>query len=162
ALELLALASQAIEAALLGARRAEADEAPLPADEVLDVGPDPPDRVGGEPVAAAGVEALDRDEEAEVPLLDEVEDPDAVGPVLERDLHDETQVGEDEAPRGFGIAAPFPAVRQSRFFLGAEHGMTIDVAKVRGERTGGELGHGALEKCECNATCRLCALPAHG
>ena len=52
ALEPLPLAAQPIEAALLGARRAEAHQRPAATDVLLDVRADPPDRVGRQANAA--------------------------------------------------------------------------------------------------------------
>ena len=99
ALEPLPLAPQPIEAALLGARGAEAHQRPRATDVLLDVGANPPDRVGREAHAALGIEAIDRHQQPEVALLDQIEQPHAVGAVLERDLDDEAQVA-DHQPRG--------------------------------------------------------------
>src|SRR5207244_13614055 len=53
---------------------------------------DPPRRVCRELVALAVVELLDGADEADVPLLDEVQEAHAAADVLLRDRHDETEV----------------------------------------------------------------------
>ena len=99
ALEALPLATQPIEAALLGARRAEAHHRPAATDVLLDVRANPPHRVGREAHAAPGVEAVDRDQETEVALLDQIEQSHPVGAVLEGDLDDEAQIARSPAAR---------------------------------------------------------------
>jgi hypothetical protein len=61
---------------------------------------DPPRGVGRELEALAPVELLDGVHEAEVALLDEVEQRQTGGLVLLRDRHDESQVGLNEGPLG--------------------------------------------------------------
>ena len=104
ALEPLPLAAQPIEAALLGARRPEAHHRPAAADVLLDVRANPPHRVGGEPHAAPGIEAIDRHQETEIALLDQIEQPHSVGAVLEGDLDDEAQVAGRQPLGRFVIA----------------------------------------------------------
>jgi hypothetical protein len=58
---------------------------------------DPPDGVGRELEAAAVVELLDRADQAEVALLDQVREGEAEVAVVLRDCHDELQVVLDEA-----------------------------------------------------------------
>src|SRR6266508_737463 len=71
----------------------DADGARLVGDGARDRLPDPPRRVGRELVALAVVELLDRADEADVPLLDEVEEAHAAADVLLRDGHDEAEIG---------------------------------------------------------------------
>src|SRR5207342_2298760 len=58
---------------------------------------DPPGRIGRELEAAPVIELLDRPHEADVALLDEVEDADPARLVAARDRDDEPQVRLDEA-----------------------------------------------------------------
>src|SRR5438034_467176 len=74
ALEPLALLGEVEEELALRLRGADLHQAPVVHDVADDVGADPPHRVGGEADAAVGVEVLDRLEQADVPLLDEVEE----------------------------------------------------------------------------------------
>ena len=70
--------------------------------------PDPPGGVGGELVAALVLELLDRAHEADVALLDEVEEAEAAVGVALGDRHDEPEVGLDEAL----LARPAPSSRR--------------------------------------------------
>ena len=78
---------------------------------------DPPGRVGGELVAPAVVEFLDGAEEADVALLDEVEQVQALLLVLLRDRDDEAQVG--DVHRALGVVAVPLDLGQAT--LGAAH-----------------------------------------
>ena len=131
ALEALPLAAQPIEAALLGARGAEAHHRPAATDVLLDVRADPPHRVRRQADAARWIEAVDRDEEAEVALLDQVEQPHAVRPILERDLDDEAKVPRHEPIGGVVIAESSPAKRQPSLLLGRQQVILIDAVEVR-------------------------------
>ncbi len=55
-----------------------------------------------------GIEALDRLNETEVSLLNQVENVRPVSPIFHRDLHDQTKIREDELSTRFGIAALHP------------------------------------------------------
>ena len=72
-----------------------ADRPGLVADAALDGLADPPRGVGRELVALAPVELLDRADEADDPLLDQVEERQAVTLVALGDRDDEAQVGVD-------------------------------------------------------------------
>ena len=71
---------------------ADLQQAPGGDDVVLDIGPDPPDRVGNQTHAFGRVEFAHRHHQPDVPFLDQVEHLYAVGTVLPRNLHHETQV----------------------------------------------------------------------
>src|SRR5436190_14816920 len=77
-----------------------ADRARLVRDRAGDRLPDPPRRVGRELVALGVVELLDRADQAEVALLDQVEEQHAAADVALRDRHHEPQVGLDQALLG--------------------------------------------------------------
>ena len=68
----------------------------------------PPRRIGGELEAAAPVELLDRADETECPLLDQVEEREALVTVVLRDRDDEPEVGLDHALLGIHVAALDP------------------------------------------------------
>src|SRR5688572_24580406 len=70
----------------------DADGPRLIGDRARDRLPDPPRRVRRELVPLAVVELLDRADETDVPLLDQVEEAHAAADVLLRDRDDETQV----------------------------------------------------------------------
>src|SRR5258708_15723190 len=70
----------------------DADRPRLVRDRAGDRLADPPRRVGRELVALAIVELLDGADEADVPLLDEVQEAHAAADVLLRDRHDEAKV----------------------------------------------------------------------
>jgi hypothetical protein len=78
----------------------QADRAALVGHAAADGLADPPRRVGRELVAAAVVELLDRAEQPEVALLDEVEQRQALALVALRDGDDEPEVRLDEALLG--------------------------------------------------------------
>ena len=95
-LELALLLVEPEEELALGARRAESHQADVVEQVLEDVGADPVGRVGRELHALVRIEALDRLHQADVPLLDQVEDVGPGAAVLHRDLHDEPQVREHE------------------------------------------------------------------
>src|SRR5207249_7133792 len=70
----------------------DADRPRLVRDRTGDRLTDPPCGVGRELVALAVVELLDRADESDVPLLDQVEEAHAAADVLLRDRHDEAKV----------------------------------------------------------------------
>src|SRR5205823_2071493 len=69
-----------------------ADRTSLVGERARDRLADPPRRIGGELVAAAIVELLDRADQAERALLDQVEQRQATPDVALGDRHDEAQV----------------------------------------------------------------------
>ena len=83
----------------------DADRAALVGDRARDGLADPPRRVRRELVAAAVVELLDRADEAERALLDEVEERQAAAEVALGDRDDEAQVGLDHVLLGRHVAA---------------------------------------------------------
>src|ERR1035437_8771844 len=80
---------------------------------------DPPGGVGRELVALAVVELLDRTDEAEVALLDQVEEQHAATDVALGDRHHEAQVGFDQLALGLHVAA-LDALGQRDLFFGRE------------------------------------------
>ena len=87
----------------------DADGARLVGDGAAHRLADPPGGVGRELVAALVLELLDRAHEADVPLLDQVEEAEAAVGVALGDRDDEPEVGLDEAPLAFlrlHLAAP--------------------------------------------------------
>src|SRR5690242_12134827 len=74
----------------------DADRARLVRDRARDRLPDPPRRVGRELVAALVLELVDRAHEADVPLLDQVEELEPAVHVALGDRHDEAEVRLDE------------------------------------------------------------------
>src|SRR5881396_2590237 len=140
ALEPLALLGEVEEELALRLRGADLHQAPVVHDVADDVGADPPHRVGGEADAAVGVEVLDRLEEADVPLLDEVEEIVEGALVLARDHHDQPEVGRDEAPRRLPVLVLVPAHGELVLLLAREERDAADLAQVALERVGGDEG----------------------
>ena len=73
-----------------------------------DVGADPPDRVGGEPVALLGIEVLDRLEQPVVALLHEILEPHSAAHELAGHRDDEAEVVDDEQFLGALLALARP------------------------------------------------------
>src|SRR5207248_1782353 len=130
----------------------DADGAGLIGDGAGDGLPDPPGGVGGELVAALVLELVDRLHQADVALLDQVEELQPAVRVLLRDRHHQAQVGLDQLGLGLlrlalsgddGAVAPLQLVdRQQRLFLDALH-------LPRGRRDGaGHLSHFLLGEAQ--------------
>ena len=133
----------------------DADEAGLLVERPADGLADPERGVGGELEATAPVELVDGVLEAEVALLDEVEQVHALGErVAAGDGDHEAQVGADEAILGVGggsdgglqrgallavgeafggIAAGFDDARELALFLSVEEGHLADVVQVQSD-----------------------------
>ena len=90
---------------------------------------DPPRRVGAELEAAPVVELLDRADEPEVALLDEVEQRQAAVRVAARDGDDEAQVGLDQLVLRLHVPA-LDALGQRDLLLGREQRHLADLAQV--------------------------------
>src|SRR5207253_6400110 len=75
----------------------DADRPRLVGDPALNRLPDPPGRVGRELEAASPVELLDRADQSDDPLLDQVEQREAVPLVLLRNRDDEPEVRVDHS-----------------------------------------------------------------
>jgi hypothetical protein len=96
----------------------QADRAGLVHDRPLDGLADPPGGVGGEAEAALGVELLHRADQAEVALLDQVEQRQAAVEIAPGDLHHQAQVAHDHALAGGAV----PLLGQARVVAaGATH-----------------------------------------
>src|SRR5439155_16361275 len=94
----------------------DADRAGLIGDGSSDRLPDPPCGVGRELVALLVIELLDRADEPDVPLLDEVQERHAATDVLLGDRNDEPQVGGGQllariAPDPNQLATPVAQLR---------------------------------------------------
>src|SRR5262252_6532614 len=92
--------------------RGDADGARLIGDRAGDRLADPPRRIGRKLVAAAVFEFVDRLHQADVPLLDEIEELQPAAPVLLGDRNDETEVGFDQF-----------LLRAARFAFAATYGL---------------------------------------
>ena len=95
-----------------------------------DVGPHPPDRVGRKPHAAVRVELGDRIEQADIALLNQVEQVGGGPLVVARDHHHQAQVVSDQAPRRFAVLMFKPAQRQGVFVFARQHGDTANLGEV--------------------------------
>jgi hypothetical protein len=108
---------------------------------------DPPRRVGRELVALAVVELLDRADQAERSLLDEVEEGETSAEVALRDRHDEAQVRLDHLRLRAHLAALDP-LGQADLLVGGEQRHLADLAQVEPQRVqrrlDGEVQLGAL------------------
>src|SRR6059036_3543591 len=140
ALEPLALLGEVEEELALRLRGADLHQAPVVHDVADDVGADPPHRVGREADAAVGVEVLDRLEETDVALLDEVEQVVEGALVLARDHHDQAEVGRDETPCRLPVLVLVPAHGELVLLLAREDGDAADLGEVALERVGGDEG----------------------
>ena len=107
----------------------DADGARLVGQGARDGLPDPPGGVRGELEAAPVVELLDGAHEAEVALLDEVEERHAAAHVPPGDGDDQAQVGLGELALGVHVAA-LDALGQRDLFLGGEQRHPAHLAKV--------------------------------
>jgi hypothetical protein len=130
ALDLVPGAGQGEEELPLCLRRPDFNEGPGLQDVVLDVGADPPDRVGDQPDLLVRVELLHGLHEADVALLDEIRHPEAVGAVLERDLHHEPQVGLDQPVTRALVALVAELASEPPLLLDREERDLVDLAEI--------------------------------
>ena len=122
-----------------------ADRARLVGDAARDGLADPPRRVGRELVAAAPVVLLDGAHEADVALLDEIEEEHAAADVALRDGHHETEVGLDQLAARGGVVA-LDALRERDLLGGGEQRDAADLAQVRAHRVVGAMPHGDVDR----------------
>jgi hypothetical protein len=122
----------------------DADGARLVGDGARDGLPDPPGGVGRELVALAIVELLDRADEAQVALLDEVEEEHAAAHVALGDGDHEAQVGLDQLALGLHVAA-LDALGQRDLFLGREQWHLADLLEVHAHGVVGRRLHREVE-----------------
>ena len=97
----------------------DADRPPLVRDRARDRLADPPRRVGRELVAAAVVELLDRADEAERALLDQIQERQATAQIALGDRDDEAQVGLHHLLLGHQVATLDP-LGESDLAVGGE------------------------------------------
>ena len=116
----------------------DADRPRLVGDRPRDRLADPPGRVGRELVAAAVVELLDRADQAERTLLDQVEEGEAAAEVTLGDRDDEAQVGLDHVPLRGHVALLDP-LRQRDLLGGGEQLDPADRAQVETKRVEARL-----------------------
>ena len=123
-----------------------ADRAGLVGDAAGDRLADPPRRVRRELVAAAPVELLDGAHQAEVALLDQVEEQHAAADVALRDRHDEAEVRLDQRLLGRRVAA-LDALRERDLLLGGQQRHLADLAQVRAHRVVVAVADGRRRSC---------------
>ena len=111
----------------------QADEPTLVGERSRDSLADPPRRVRRELVAHAIVELLDRANEPEVALLDEVEQRHAGSPVVPRDRHHEPEVALDEPSLGRLVACVL-APRELSLLIPREQTAVADLPHVELQR----------------------------
>ena len=116
----------------------DADRPPLVRDRARDRLADPPGRVRGELVAAPVVELLDRPDEPERALLDQVQERQPAPEVALGDRDDEAQVGLDHLLLGVQVAALDP-LGQRDLALGREQLHAADRAQVEPQRVQARL-----------------------
>jgi hypothetical protein len=121
-----------------------ADRARLVGDRTLHGLPDPPGRVGGELQPALPFELLDRADEAEHTLLDEIEERQALVAVVLRDRDDEPQVRLDHLLLGGHVALLDP-LRELDLVGGGQQRMAPDLAQEQLQGVRGRLD-GRLER----------------
>jgi hypothetical protein len=117
-------------------------------DVFLDRRLDPPHRVGRQPEALVGLEALDRLHQPDIAFGDDFRDRQAVAAIAHGDLGHEPQMAGDEPMRGVTIFVLAPALRQHEFFLRFQHREPPDLFEVPGQagftrqyRQGSSVGH---------------------
>ena len=106
---------------------------------------DPPGRVGRELVAGSPVVLLDGAHEADVALLDEVEEEHAAADVALRDRHHETQVGLDQLAARGGVVA-LDALGQRDLLGGGQQRGTADLAQVGAHRIVRPVAYGHVDR----------------
>jgi len=99
----------------------------------LDSGTDPPHRIGGEPEAAIGIEALDRLHHPDIALRDQLRKRQPIAAISHRDLGDETQMAGYQAVRGLGVFMLFPAFGEHVLFFWFEHRKLADLLEIPGQ-----------------------------
>ena len=135
----------------------DADRAALVGDRAGDRLAYPPGRVGRELVAAAVVELLDRPDQPQRALLDQVEERQPAPDVALGDRHHQAQVRLDHVLLGGHVAALDP-LGQQHLLLAAQQGHAADRAQVQPQRVEARLDReidlGALEILEARAQSR--------
>src|SRR5829696_1408839 len=106
---------------------------------------DPPGGVRRELVAAAPVELLDRADEPQRALLDQVQEGQALVPVVLRDRHDEAQVRLDHPLLRLHVAALDP-LGELDLLSGGQERVTAGLAQEELERVGRRLVDGRLRR----------------
>ena len=114
------------------------DRARLVGERTGDCLPDPPGRVGRELEALAVVELLRRANEADRPLLDQVEEREPLVAVALRDRDDEAEVRLHHRLLG-GVLAALDPLRQLDFLGGREQRHLADVLEEELQRVGRDL-----------------------
>ena len=122
-----------------------ADRARLVGDAARDGLADPPRRVGRELVAAAPVVLLDGAHQADVALLDEIEEEHAAADVAFRDGHHEPQVGLDQLPARGRVVA-LDALGERDLLGRGEQRHAADLAQVGAHRVVRAVAHGDVDR----------------
>ena len=121
---------------LVGDVHGEPDRAALLGERARDRLLDPPGRVRGELEAELVVELLDRADEPEVALLDEIEERHVGARVVACDRHDEAQVALDELALR-GLVALVLAARELPLLGRSQEAAVADLADVELQRVVG-------------------------
>jgi hypothetical protein len=106
---------------------------PRAQDVFLDRSLDPPHRIGREPKALVGLEALDRLHQADVAFGDDFGDRQAVAAIAHGDLGHEPQMAGDELMCRIVVAVLAPALGQHEFLLRLQHREPPDLFQIPGE-----------------------------
>ncbi len=114
----------------------EANRAALVDERPRDRLANPPRRVRRQLVAELVVELLDGAHQAEVSILDEIEERDVGARVVASDGHDESEVRLDETPAR-GVVACVLAARELTLLLACQKRTGADLAHVELERVSG-------------------------
>ena len=123
----------------------DADGARLIGDRARDGLPDPPRGVGRELEPFGVVELLDGPDEAEVALLDQVEEQQPASEVALRDGHHQPEVGLDELPLGVEAVVNTRLERQ-QLGVGYQRAVAVVVLELGDPVHCGETGLDALRQ----------------
>src|ERR1051325_1881033 len=117
-------------------RRADLDHAPVVNEVPDDIGANPPDGIRRKADAAVRIEVLHRLHQADIALLDEIEEIAKRALILARDHHHESQVRRDEFVSRLDVSTLLVFDCDLVLFLAAEHRIAPDFGEITLQRIG--------------------------
>ena len=122
--------AQVEEQLLLIGGGAHLHQRPRAQDVFLDRRLDPPHRIGRQPEALVGLEALDRLHQPDIAFGDDFGNRQAIAAIAHGDLGHEPQMAGDEPVRRIVVAMLPPTLRQYEFFLRFQHREPPDLFQI--------------------------------